>query len=121
MLYVDSTAGFSASRVAQVLLPQGAPASRAALSRVRRAAAFDVHDALLVLDAALRGEGGPVALVVVDSASALLAPLLTTRHPQGHALMLALATALRAVAEARTGEGGRGGQRERGERESERR
>ena len=103
MLYLDSTGGFSAARVAELqqhsrAAPATAEAARQALGGVRAARAFDVHAALALLDALLRGERGapsqdapadgeeaqerPV-LLIVDSASALLSPLLTTAHPQG--------------------------------------
>ena len=139
MLYLDSTGGFSAARVAELqqhsrAAPATAEAARQALGGVRAARAFDVHAALALLDALLRGEcdapsqDAPAdgeeaqqrpALLIVDSASALLSPLLTTAHPQGEsclgcvssrtalsraccagrALMLTLTGALRALAD----------------------
>ena len=103
MLYLDSTGGFSAARVAELQQhgrapPANAEAARHALAGVRAARAFDVHVALALLDSLLRGEratpsqGAPPdgeetlprpALLICDSASALLSPLLSTAHPQG--------------------------------------
>jgi RecA/RadA recombinase len=109
VLFIDSTGGFSALRIAQLLQHVAAPPTsnadaRRALDTVRVAHAFDVHAALALLDDALRGEreadadgaaadaDGPApssaprvrpALLVCDSASALLSPLLTTSHAQG--------------------------------------
>ena len=106
MLFVDATGGFSASRLAQLAQQEAATADaqRRALELVRCVKAFDVHEALRLLDGLLRGHGGIAArtrpaLLVFDSVSALLSPLLTTKHSQGHALMLSLAGALRALAD----------------------
>ena len=100
VLYLDSTGGFSAARVAELQQhgpapPATAEAARQALGGVRAARAFDVHAALALLDVLLRGapsqdalgDGEEAqqrpALLICDSASALLSPLLTTAHPQG--------------------------------------
>jgi hypothetical protein len=111
VLYVDSMGGFAASRVAQLL--QSGPAllgnadTRRALETLRAAHAFDAHAALALLDSLLRtddaaggedaaegaeGERVRPALLVLDSASALLSPLLSTAHAQGaHAACGAMA------------------------------
>lgn len=118
MLYLDSTGGFSAARVAELQQhgrapPATAEASRHALSGVRAARAFDVHSALALLDALLRGDRGAPsqdeaadgvqphprpALLICDSASALLSPLLTTAHPQGALLLRCWQAGQRALA-----------------------
>jgi hypothetical protein len=107
VLFVDATGGFSVSRLAQLAQQEAATAEaqRRALESVCCVKAFDVHEALRLLDGLLRGGGGSFAarprpaLLVFDSVSALLSPLLTTKHSQGHALMLSLAGALRALAD----------------------
>ncbi len=99
VLFVDTTGGFKAARLAQLHALQSgtvatAEAQRRTLGGVRCAQAFDVHEALRLLDALLRGgvldgtqdasaQARRPALVVFDSASALLSPLLTTKHAQG--------------------------------------
>jgi hypothetical protein len=110
VLYLDSTGGFSAARVAELQQhgrdpPAHAEAARRALGGVRAARAFDVHAALALLDALLRGERAQPgqdatldadetmprpALLICDSASALLSPLLTTAHPQGESRAMAM-------------------------------
>ncbi len=143
VLYIDSTGGFAASRLAQLQQlgatpPASNAAARAALEAVRAAYAFDVHAALALLDALLRGAsaGGDAdadadamadepplrpALLILDSASALISPLLGAEgrgapklrcvlhprcasllsccRPPGKPLMLSLAGALRALAD----------------------
>ncbi len=146
VLYMDSTGGFAASRLAQLQQlgatpPASNAAARAALEAVRAACAFDVHAALALLDALLRGARGrddvdadadtmadgadepPLrpALLILDSASALISPLLgaegrgapklrcllhprcasllSCSRPPGKPLMLSLAGALRALAD----------------------
>ena len=128
MLFLDSTKGFSAARLAYFVQRTAAgPAANAAslLSEVHCVRAFDVHNMLTLLDE-LSASGGTLSLpdgkllrpslVVVDSVSAVLSPLLTTKHYQGanlqrsqqprcadsvsgHAQMLSLAGALRGLAE----------------------
>lgn len=108
VLYLDTTCGFSAIRLSEILKEWAVrgDVSRVALSRICVATAFDVHELLSLLDGVLRGdgEGGQQlapALVVVDSVTAVVSPLLNTKHAQGHALMVSLMYALRAVAEER--------------------
>jgi RAD51-like protein 3 len=98
VVFVDTTRGFSATRLAQLVsaLASGQALSqevqRRALMSVRCTRVFDVHSALQLVEQ-LRAGGGHnheaaqqadrPALLVVDSVSALLSPLLTTKHAQG--------------------------------------
>ena len=91
VVIVDTTGGFSAIRLTQLLgqLTSGRDVSqevqRRTIESVRCCRVFDVHAALQLLEQ-LRSDvqGGPSpSLLIVDSVSALLSPLLTTKHPQG--------------------------------------
>ena len=98
VVFVDSTRGFSATRLAQLLSAHASSQAlsqevqRRALTSVRCSGVFDVHAALQLVEE-LRAGGGHnqdaaqqayrPALLVVDSVSALLSPLLTTKHAQG--------------------------------------
>jgi len=93
VLYLDSTAGFSAARLAYFMQRESSAGPAAPrLAEVRCVRAFDVHAVLAVLDELASG-GGMLSLaggaslrpslVVVDSASVVLSPLLTTKHSQG--------------------------------------
>ena len=95
VVFVDSTRGFSATRLAQLLSAHASSQAlsqevqRRALTSVRCTRVFDVHAALQLVEE-LRSGGGHAAqradrpaLLVVDSVSALLSPLLTTKHAQG--------------------------------------
>ena len=116
---MDTTGGFCAARLAQLVSLQqrhqpsntSQETQRAALCSVRCVRAFDVHAALRLIDdlragvglapgeaATSHGDSHP-SLLILDSVTALLSPVLTTKHSQGHALMLSLASALRAFAQ----------------------
>lgn len=98
VVFVDTTRGFSATRLAQLVSTHASgqalsqEVQRRALTSVRCARVFDVHSALQLVEE-LRAGGGHnhdaaqqadrPALLVVDSVSALLSPLLTTKHAQG--------------------------------------
>lgn len=95
VVIVDTTGGFSAIRLTQLLgqLTSGRDVSqevqRRTIESVRCCRVFDVHAALQMLeqlrsDGQASEEGAPSpSLLIVDSVSALLSPLLTTKHPQG--------------------------------------
>lgn len=103
VLYLDSTGGFSANRLLQLLTLHNAATTesvRAALAAVRAVRVSEVYAALAVLDELLRG--GPAAapaLLVCDSASALLSPLLNHKLQQGRSLLLSLGGGFKAVAD----------------------
>jgi len=108
VLYVDTTAGFCAARLAYFLQRSCTGPSAARLSAVRCVRAFDAHAVLALLNE-LASDGGTLALpdgqvlrpslLVVDSVSAVLSPLLSNKQFLGHAVMVTLAAALRALAD----------------------
>ncbi|XP_053130655.1 DNA repair protein RAD51 homolog 4 isoform X3 [Hemicordylus capensis] len=92
VLYLDSMGGFTASRLLQML--QGGTEKEeeqaAALQRIQVVCAFDAYtmlDALQDVRSSMAQQvisaSGPVRVVVVDSISAVISPLLGSRHPDG--------------------------------------
>ena len=104
MLWIDTTAGFSATRLVYFLQRVATGSAAAALSSVRCVKAFDVHEVLSLLDElSADTEHAPPSLLVVDSVSSVLSSLLSFKgNYQGQALMLSLADTLRALAEERS-------------------
>jgi RAD51-like protein 3 len=103
VLWIDTTAGFSATRLVYFLQRVATGSAAAALSAVRCVKAFDIHEVLSILDElSTNAEQAPPALLVVDSVSSVVSPLLSVKHQQGHALMLSLSHALRALADERS-------------------
>ncbi|XP_053130654.1 DNA repair protein RAD51 homolog 4 isoform X2 [Hemicordylus capensis] len=107
VLYLDSMGGFTASRLLQML--QGGTEKEeeqaAALQRIQVVCAFDAYtmlDALQDVRSSMAQQvisaSGPVRVVVVDSISAVISPLLGSRHPDGMALIMHLARELNMLA-----------------------
>ncbi|XP_036922552.1 DNA repair protein RAD51 homolog 4 [Sturnira hondurensis] len=107
VLYVDSNGGLTASRILQLLqartLDEGEQA--AALRRIQVVRAFDLFQVLDVLQD-LRGamaqqvsdSSGTVKVVIVDSVTAVVSPLLGGQQREGLALMMQLAQELKTLA-----------------------
>ncbi|XP_027718330.1 DNA repair protein RAD51 homolog 4-like isoform X2 [Vombatus ursinus] len=107
VLYIDSTGGLTASRLLQLLQArtEDEEEQAGALQRIHVVRVFDIFQ---MLDAFqdLRGSisqqatnaSGPVKIVVVDSVSAVVSPLLGGQHSEGLALMMQLARELKTLA-----------------------
>ncbi|KAM7139955.1 DNA repair protein RAD51 homolog 4 isoform 1-T1 [Macrochelys suwanniensis] len=107
VLYVDSTAGFTASRLLQLAQARTGDEEEQveALQRIQVARVFDVYKLLDVLQELrcsvcqqVLSASGPVKVLVVDSASAVICPLLGGRQAEGLALMMQLARELKTLA-----------------------
>ncbi|XP_020861788.1 DNA repair protein RAD51 homolog 4 isoform X2 [Phascolarctos cinereus] len=107
VLYIDSTGGLMASRLLQLLQArtEDEEEQAGALQRIHVVRVFDIFQMLDALQD-LRGTisqqvtsaSGPVKIVVVDSVSAVVSPLLGGQHSEGLALMMQLARELKTLA-----------------------
>ncbi|KAM9597675.1 DNA repair protein RAD51 homolog 4 [Trichechus inunguis] len=107
VLYIDSSGGLTASRLLQLLQArtQDEEEQAGALQRIQVVHAFDVFRMLDVLQD-LRGtvaqqvisSSGTVKVVVVDSVTAVVSPLLGGQQREGLALMMQLARELKTLA-----------------------
>ncbi|XP_010184455.1 PREDICTED: DNA repair protein RAD51 homolog 4 [Mesitornis unicolor] len=107
VLFLDSTAGFSASRLYQILQCQAEDEEEQleALQRVQVVRVFDVYEMLSAmqklrdrLSQQVVSSVGPLKIVVVDSVSAVVYPLLGGRQSEGLAIMMQLARELKTLA-----------------------
>ncbi|XP_032645555.1 DNA repair protein RAD51 homolog 4 isoform X1 [Chelonoidis abingdonii] len=107
VLYVDSTGGFTASRLLQLAQTRTGDEEEQveALQRIQVARVFDVYKMLDVLQELrcsvsqqVLSSLGPVKVLVVDSVSAVICPLLGGRQAEGLALMMQLARELKTLA-----------------------
>ncbi|XP_006890969.1 PREDICTED: DNA repair protein RAD51 homolog 4 isoform X1 [Elephantulus edwardii] len=107
VLYIDSSGGLTASRLLQLLQArtQDEEEQAEALQRIQVVHAFDIFQMLQVLQD-FRGSvaqqviasSGTVKVVVVDSVTAVVSPLLGGQQREGLALMMQLARELKTVA-----------------------
>ncbi|NWS10738.1 RA51D protein, partial [Pachyramphus minor] len=114
VLFLDSTGGFIASRLYQMLRAQtedeeeqasSSGAGRSALQRIQVVRVFDVYELLRALQE-LRdrlsqqvvSSTGPLKIVVIDSVSAVIYPLLGGRQSEGLAIMMQLSRELKTLA-----------------------
>ncbi|NWI94838.1 RA51D protein, partial [Pitta sordida] len=113
VLFLDSTGGFTASRLYQMLRAQtedeeeqaSSPELLEALQRIQVVRVFDVYEVLSALQE-LRdrlsqqvvSSTGPLKIVVIDSVSAVIYPLLGGRQSEGLAIMMQLARELKTLA-----------------------
>ncbi|XP_042298582.1 DNA repair protein RAD51 homolog 4 isoform X2 [Sceloporus undulatus] len=107
VLYIDAMGGFTASRLLQLLQCQtdDEEAQVEALQRVQVIRVFEAYKMLDVLQdfrsslaqQAVSGSG-MAKVLVVDSVSAVIYPLLGSRQPDGMALMMHLALELKTLA-----------------------
>ncbi|XP_039363226.1 DNA repair protein RAD51 homolog 4 isoform X5 [Mauremys reevesii] len=107
VLYVDSTGGFTASRLLQLAQTRTGDEEEQveALRKIQVARVFDVYKMLDVLQELrcsvsqqVLSSSGPVKVLVVDSVSAVICPLLGGRQAEGLALMMQLARELKTLA-----------------------
>ncbi|KAG8520201.1 DNA repair protein RAD51-4, partial [Galemys pyrenaicus] len=107
VLYIDSNGGLTACRLLQ-LLQARIPAEEeqaGALQRIQVVHAFDIFQMLDVLQdfrgavaQQISGSSGTVKVVVVDSVTAVVSPLLGGQQREGLALMMQLARELKTLA-----------------------
>nr|XP_044991832.1 DNA repair protein RAD51 homolog 4-like [Jaculus jaculus] len=107
VLYVDSNGGFPASCLLQLLQArtQDEEEQAGALQRIQVARAFDIFQMLDVLQdlrgavaQQVTGSSGTVKVVMVDSVTAVVAPLLGGQQREGLALIMQLARELKTLA-----------------------
>ncbi|XP_045691625.1 DNA repair protein RAD51 homolog 4 isoform X2 [Phyllostomus hastatus] len=107
VLYVDSNGGLTASRILQLLQARTADEGEqaGALQRIQVARAFDIFQVLDVLQdlrgavaQQVRDSAGTVKVVIVDSVTAVVSPLLGGQQREGLALMMQLAQELKTLA-----------------------
>lgn len=110
VLYIDSNGGLTASRLLQLLQArtQDEEEQAAALQRIQVARAFNIFQMLDVLQdlrgtvaqqsLQVTGSSGTVKVVVVDSVTAVVSPLLGGQQREGLALMMQLARELKTLA-----------------------
>ncbi|NXH91534.1 RA51D protein, partial [Edolisoma coerulescens] len=110
VLFLDSTGGFTASRLYQMLRAQTEDeeeqaSSPGALQRIQVVRVFSIYELLSALQE-LRdrlsqqvvSSVGPLKMVVLDSVSAVIYPLLGGRQSEGLALMMQLSRELKTLA-----------------------
>ncbi|XP_027520331.1 DNA repair protein RAD51 homolog 4 isoform X1 [Corapipo altera] len=107
VLFLDSTGGFIASRLYQMLQAQTEDEEEQleALQRIQVVRVFDVYEMLSALQE-LRdhlsqqvvSSTGPLKIVVIDSVSAVIYPLLGGRQSEGLAIMMQLSRELKTLA-----------------------
>ncbi|NXV95177.1 RA51D protein, partial [Calonectris borealis] len=106
VVFLDSTGGFTASRVYQMLRARAEDEEeQAALQRIQVVRVFDIYEMLSALQE-LRdrlsqqvvSSMGPLKIVVIDSVSAVIYPLLGGKQSEGLAIMMQLARELKTLA-----------------------
>ncbi|XP_054857883.1 DNA repair protein RAD51 homolog 4 isoform X1 [Eublepharis macularius] len=107
VLYIDSTGGFTATRLLQLLQrrTENEEEQVEALQRIQVVRVFDAYKVLDVLHEfrstvaqEVVSASAPVKMVVVDSVSAVIYPLLGSRQPDGMAFMMHVARELKTLA-----------------------
>ncbi|XP_061754866.1 DNA repair protein RAD51 homolog 4 isoform X3 [Nerophis ophidion] len=105
VVYVDTTGGLSASRLQEMLQSETSSAEEQmeALQRIHVHRVFDVYSLLRCLHRLRSGElqqacgggvgGGSVKALIVDSVSAVIAPLLGGKHHEGEKMTTNITTA----------------------------
>eukprot|EP00742_Colponemidia_sp_Colp-10_P000967 GILJ01001049.1.p1 GENE.GILJ01001049.1~~GILJ01001049.1.p1 ORF type:complete len:322 (-),score=42.81 GILJ01001049.1:310-1275(-) len=106
--FVDVSQSFNPERLVEMSRSRGASSESilSMLSRIHCFSAFDAHRLLDVLDTIMAeasqlqaaGHGQSLRLVVVDSLSTLISPLLGGKQSQGHIVMMQIAQALKTIA-----------------------
>ncbi|XP_010571858.1 PREDICTED: DNA repair protein RAD51 homolog 4 [Haliaeetus leucocephalus] len=107
VLFLDSTGGFTASRLYQILRARSEDGEEQleALQRIQVVRVFNIYEMLRALQE-LRdrlsqqvvSSMGPLKIVVIDSVSAVIYPLLGGKHSEGLAIMMQLARELKTLA-----------------------
>uniref|UniRef100_A0A3B4B055 RecA family profile 1 domain-containing protein n=1 Tax=Periophthalmus magnuspinnatus TaxID=409849 RepID=A0A3B4B055_9GOBI len=106
VIFIDTTGGITATRLHQMLQTESSSLEEqiAALQRIHVFQLFDVFSLLDCLCSLRRSGLQPVAVggacvraVIIDSVSAVISPLLGTRHTEGMSLMMQVAALLKAL------------------------
>ncbi|NXG07186.1 RA51D protein, partial [Sakesphorus luctuosus] len=112
VLFLDSTGGFTASRLYQMLQAQTEDEEEQAsfpgveaLQRIQVVRVFDIYEVLRALQdlrdrlsQQVVSSTGPLKIVVIDSVSAVIYPLLGGRQSEGLAIMMQLSRELKTLA-----------------------
>ncbi|XP_027754408.1 DNA repair protein RAD51 homolog 4 [Empidonax traillii] len=107
VVFLDSTGGFTASRLYQMLQAQTEDEEEQleALQRIQVVRVFDVYELLSALhelrdrlSQQVVSSTGPLKIVVIDSVSAVIYPLLGGRQSEGLAIMMQLSRELKTLA-----------------------
>uniref|UniRef100_A0A8B9GGC8 DNA repair protein RAD51 homolog 4 n=1 Tax=Amazona collaria TaxID=241587 RepID=A0A8B9GGC8_9PSIT len=110
VLFLDSTGGFTASRLYQMLQAHAEEeeeqaSSPGALQRIQVVRVFDIYEMLSALQELREhlsqqvvSSMGPLKIVVIDSVSAVIYPLLGGKQSEGLAIMMQLARELKTLA-----------------------
>lgn len=107
VFFLDSTGGFTASRLYQMLQARvdDKEEQLEALQRVQVVRMFDIYEMLRALHEVrdclsqqVESSAGPLKAVLIDSVSAVLSPLLGGRQSEGLAIMMQLARELKTLA-----------------------
>ncbi|KAK2525653.1 DNA repair protein RAD51 homolog 4 isoform X2 [Columba livia] len=107
VLFLDSTGGFTASRLYQMLQARTEDEEEQleALQRIQVVRAFDIYEMLSALQdlrdrlsQQVVSSMGPLKVVVIDSVSAVIYPLLGGKQSEGLAIMMQLAKELKTLA-----------------------
>ncbi|NWR64027.1 RA51D protein, partial [Bucorvus abyssinicus] len=112
VLFLDSTGGFTASRLYQMLRAQAedkeeqaSSPGAGALQRIQVVRVFDIYEMLSALrelrdrlSQQVESSMGPLKIVVIDSVSAVIYPLLGGKQSEGLAIMMQLARELKTLA-----------------------
>ncbi|XP_021271746.1 DNA repair protein RAD51 homolog 4 isoform X2 [Numida meleagris] len=107
VFFLDSTGGFTASRLYQMLQAQVEDKEEQleALQRVQVVRVFDIYEMLRALHEVrdclsqqVESSAGPLKAVLIDSVSAVLSPLLGGRQSEGLAITMQLAQELKTLA-----------------------
>ncbi|XP_068436584.1 DNA repair protein RAD51 homolog 4 [Clinocottus analis] len=106
VVFIDTTGGLAAGRLLQMLRAETSDAEEQmeALQRIQVFRLFDVFSLLDCLHALRAGRlqqaraGGSVKALIVDSVSAVIAPLLGGKQNEGMSLMIQVAGALKTLA-----------------------
>uniref|UniRef100_A0A8C8AGH8 DNA repair protein RAD51 homolog 4 n=1 Tax=Otus sunia TaxID=257818 RepID=A0A8C8AGH8_9STRI len=107
VLFLDSTGGFTASRLYQMLQAQAEDKEEQleALQRIQVVRVFNIYEMLSALQELrdrlsqqVMSSVGPFKIVVIDSVSAVIYPLLGGKQSEGLAIMMQLARELKTLA-----------------------
>ncbi|NWW43238.1 RA51D protein, partial [Pedionomus torquatus] len=113
LLFFDSTGGFTASRLYQMLQARAEaeeeqasfPRAGLALQRIQVVRVFNIYEMLRALQELrdrlsqqVLSSTGPLKMVVIDSVSAVIYPLLGGKQSEGLAIMMQLARELKTLA-----------------------
>ncbi|NXU71781.1 RA51D protein, partial [Oreotrochilus melanogaster] len=106
VLFLDSTGGLSASRLYQMLQARVEDEEeQATLQRIQVVRVFDIYEMLSALQELrdclsqqVLSSVGPLKIVIIDSVSAVIYPLLGGKQSEGLAIMMQLARELKSLA-----------------------